>query len=374
MDKKSNMKKAMYEMFGVGGDGSEAASTAPAQVKSASVEVKSAPGAEKKSVDHAPVKTPEARPAASFLAPGTVFEGSFRAKGDIEIAGELKGDVTSEGSVLLRSNLQSNITAGSQLAAMQEQLPSTAPEGGEPTPAEPEPPAAEVPAYTELYPELYADDSLRGTVDVDNAVYLTFDDGPSARTDEILEILDKYGVKATFFVVGANEEGDLERMQKIVAAGHTLAIHSYSHDYKKIYASVEAYLEDFNQMFCQIYEATGVKPQIFRFPGGSVNSYNVGIHQQLIAEMTRRGFVYFDWNVANGDAVFSKIQPSSTLTANALKGVGTARRAIILMHDSSAKTTTVEALPAIIEGYLEAGYSFAALTPSTRSVTFSYLD
>ena len=196
-------------------------------------------------------------------------------------------------------------TAGSQLAAMQEQLPSTAPEGGEPTPAEPEPPAAEVPAYTELYPELYADDSLRGTVDVDNAVYLTFDDGPSARTDEILEILDKYGIKATFFVVGAN---------------------------------------------------------------------NVGIHQQLIAEMTRRGFVYFDWNVANGDAVFSKIQPSSTLTANALKGVGTARRAIILMHDSSAKTTTVEALPAIIEGYLEAGYSFAALTPSTRSVTFSYLD
>lgn len=175
-------------------------------------------------------------------------------------------------------------------------------------------------------------------------------------------------------MVGANEEGDLERMQKIVAAGHTLAIHSYSHDYKKIYASVEAYLEDFNQMFCQIYEATGVKPQIFRFPGGSVNSYNVGIHQQLIAEMTRRGFVYFDWNVANGDAVFSKIQPSSTLTANALKGVGTARRAIILMHDSSAKTTTVEALPAIIEGYLEAGYSFAALTPSTRSVTFSYLD
>ena len=196
-------------------------------------------------------------------------------------------------------------TAGSQLAAMQEQLSSTAPEGGEPTPVQPEPPAAEVPAYTELYPELYADDSLRGTVDVDNAVYLTFDDGPSARTDEILEILDKYGGKATFFVVGAN---------------------------------------------------------------------NVGIHQQLIAEMTRRGFIYFDWNVANGDAVFSKIQPSSTLTANALKGVGTARRAIILMHDSSAKTTTVEALPAIIEGYLEAGYSFAALTPSTRSVTFSYLD
>lgn len=104
MDKKSNMKKAMYEMFGVGGDGSEAASTAPAQVKSASVEVKSAPGAEKKSVDHAPVKTPEARPAASFLAPGTVFEGSFRAKGDIEIAGEINGDIRISGNTQMDAN------------------------------------------------------------------------------------------------------------------------------------------------------------------------------------------------------------------------------------------------------------------------------
>ena len=111
MDKKSNMKKAMYEMFGVGGDGSEAASTAPAQVKSASVEVKSAPGAEKKSVDHAPVKTPEARPAASFLAPGTVFEGSFRAKGDIEIAGEdskVTGNITAQ-SLLCAGEINGDI-------------------------------------------------------------------------------------------------------------------------------------------------------------------------------------------------------------------------------------------------------------------------
>ena len=107
MDKKSNMKKAMYEMFGVGGDGSEAASTAPAQVKSASVEVKSSQLLRRLRQEN------RLNPGASFLAPGTVFEGSFRAKGDIEIAGELKGDVTSEGSVLLRSNLQSNITAGS---------------------------------------------------------------------------------------------------------------------------------------------------------------------------------------------------------------------------------------------------------------------
>ena len=257
--------------------------------------------------------------------------------------------------------------AGSQLAAMQEQLPSTAPEGGEPTPVEPEPPAAEVPAYTELYPELYADDSLRGTVDVDNAVYLTFDDGPSARTDEILEILDKYGVKATFFVVGANEEGDLERMQKIVASGHTLAIHSYSHDYKKIYASVEAYLEDFNQMFCQIYEATGVKPQIFRFPGGSVNDFNAGVRRAIIEQMNETGYHYFDWNVSCGDGADHTADELVGYTIGEADGC---HSCCVLMHDSAAKDTTVEALPRIIQYFIDNGFEFDVLLSDTFGYHF----
>ena len=237
----------------------------------------------------------------------------------------------------------------------------------------PEMPQPEVPAYTELYPELYADPADYGSEDVEKSVYLTFDDGPSERTDEILKILDRYGIHATFFVIGQSKEENLQRMRNIAAAGHTLAIHSFSHDYQKIYSSVEAYLEDFNQMYCQIVEATGVKPQIFRFPGGSINSYNGKIYREIIAEMTRRGFVYFDWNIANGDAASSKLQPAKTLAENALKGAGSTRRSIILMHDSSVKTTTVEALPAIIEGYQKAGYTFAALTAETKPVAFGYL-
>ena len=93
-------------------------------------------------------------------------------------------------------------------------------------------------------------------------------------------------------------------------------------------------------MFCQIYEATGVKPQIFRFPGGSVSSYNVGIHQQLIAEMTRRGFVYFDWNVANGDAVCLAIE-----AAKVLAGKGISAR-VLDMH--TIKPLDVEAVTAAI--------------------------
>lgn len=265
----------------------------------------------------------------------------------------------------LREQLEAALLAAGEAAGAE---PSEPPAGTEP----PAVPGPEVPDYTELYPELYADTEGRGTEDTDNRAYLTFDDGPSPRTDEILKILDQYGVKATFFVVGASGEDDLQRMRDIVAAGHTLAIHSYSHNYQKIYASVEAYLEDFNQMYTQIVEATGVRPQIFRFPGGSINAYNGGIYQEIIAEMTRRGFVYFDWNAANGDAVSSEILPAATLAGNALKGVGSKRRAVILMHDSGSKTTTVEALPAIIEGYQKGGYTFAPLSAAVKPVTFGY--
>lgn len=230
---------------------------------------------------------------------------------------------------------------------------------------------AEQPAYTQLYPELYAPEVERGTEDIEKSVYLTFDDGPSERTDEILKILDEYGVKATFFVVGSKDEAGLARLRAITEAGHTLAIHSYTHDYLKIYDSVEAYLEDFNEMYCQIVEATGVAPRIFRFPGGSINGYNGNVYREIIAEMTRRGFVYFDWNAANGDAASTKLQSAEVLAENALKGT-TSRRAIVLMHDSTAKTTTVEALPAIIEGYRDAGFTFYPLTPETRSITFGY--
>ena len=234
-----------------------------------------------------------------------------------------------------------------------------------------EPTDAEVPAYTQLYPELYAPEVVRGTEDIEKSVYLTFDDGPSERTDEILKILDEYGVKATFFVVGSSDEAGLARLRAIVEAGHTLAIHSYTHDYLTIYSSVEAYLADFNEMYCQIVEATGVAPRIFRFPGGSINGYNGNVYREIIAEMTRRGFVFFDWNATNGDAASTKLQNAEVLAANALGGLNY-RRAIVLMHDSAPKTTTVAALPAIIEGYRDAGYSFHPLTAETRSITFGY--
>lgn len=242
--------------------------------------------------------------------------------------------------------------------------PAPAPEdGGRPGP--------ELPAYQALYPELYAQPHELNSVDKEKVCYLTFDDGPSARTPEVLGVLEQYGVKATFFVVGKDTEQSRQWMRDIVEAGHTIGVHSYTHDYRKIYDSVEAYLEDFDREYRLIEETAGVSPQIFRFPGGSINAYNGHIYQEIVSEMVRRGFVYFDWNRANGDAVRNS-PAASVLAKNALDKLGASSRVIVLMHDSRGHSNTVAALPAIIEGYQAAGYSLEALTPEVRPIVYAY--
>lgn len=224
------------------------------------------------------------------------------------------------------------------------------------------------PAYTALYPELYATSSRRETQAPEKTVYLTFDDGPSARTAEVLDILKEHDIKATFFVTGQTGELAQELMKRIVAEGHTIGVHTYTHNYREIYASVEAYLADFDRIYNWVYEVTGVYPQIFRFPGGTVNSYNGEIYRELVAEMDRRGFVHYDWNAMCGDADGKSHTPAE-LAKNSLAMVGAAR-AIVLMHDSAVRQTTVACLPAVIAGYRNAGYAFAPLTPEVKAITF----
>ena len=160
-------------------------------------------------------------------------------------------------------------------------------------------------------------------------------------------------------------------MKQIVDEGHAIGVHSYTHSYRKIYDSVEAYLDDFAQEYHIIEDATGQAPQIFRFPGGSINAYNGQIYQEIVSEMTRRGFVYFDWNRANGDAVRKSPSPA-VLAQNALDKLGGASRVILLMHDSKSHANTVAALPAIIEGYQNAGYTLEALAPEVRPIVYAY--
>ena len=128
-------------------------------------------------------------------------------------------------------------------------------------------------------------------------IYLTFDDGPSVHTKELLDVLKKYGVKATFFVVDTE---CVDLVSRIVEEGHSVGIHTISHDYREIYASEEAFFADLLGMQQIIYEKTGVMTYLMRFPGGSSNTvskFNEGIMTRLTQAVEDAGFYYFDWNV-----------------------------------------------------------------------------
>jgi len=236
---------------------------------------------------------------------------------------------------------------------------------------EQEPDKAEAPIYTSLYPDFYAPQEYGAIHKKENMIYLTFDDGPTARTEEILDILAQKQVKATFFVVHHDDEGTAERMKRIVDEGHTIGMHSYSHDYGIIYDSVESFIHDMYKIFTEIQQNTGYTPTLFRFPGGSINAYNASLYQEMISEMIRRGFVPFDWNLSAQDAI-TPLPETQELVGNALKGINNVSRGVLLMHDSLDKYTTVEALSVIIDKLKERGFELDRLTPEDLPVIYRY--
>lgn len=182
-------------------------------------------------------------------------------------------------------------------------------------------------------------------------VYLTFDDGPSIYTNDILDILDSYNVKATFFVVGKEETNAEEALQRIVDEGHTLGMHSYSHKYKELYESMDSFTQDFARIRDYIYQATGEESVCYRFPGGSSNTVSEIDMHDFIDYLDSQGVEYYDWNVSSGDGGSMKLS-TDTLLENCTKDIDTRDTSIILLHDSAEKPTTVEALPDIIENIL----------------------
>lgn len=189
--------------------------------------------------------------------------------------------------------------------------------------------------------------------------YLTIDDGPSNLTEPVLDILDEYGIKATFFVTGAMPEYSY-MIKEAYDRGHTIGLHTYSHDYASIYSSVDAYFTDLDAIGQVVKNEIGYVPCFIRFPGGSSNTvsakYTSGIMTTLVSEVNARGYQYYDWNASTGDG--------AVRTWAELVGLGTSyneNNLIILAHDSASKQTTVDALPAIIEHYQYLGYEFKAI-------------
>lgn len=194
-----------------------------------------------------------------------------------------------------------------------------------------------------------------------NIVYLTFDDGPSANTKDILKILKKENVKATFFVT-AQTADYAEYMKQAIEEGHSIGLHSYTHDYEDIYRSEENYFKDLEKVSDFVKDATGYESKLLRFPGGSSNTisamYNQGIMSRLTKEVEERGYTYFDWNITSSDATGWGIPANDIVKSSCTDQGG---NLVILLHDTQGKETTVEALPKIIKYYKDRGYTFKAL-------------
>ena len=181
-------------------------------------------------------------------------------------------------------------------------------------------------------------------------VYLTFDDGPSIYTKDILDVLKRYNVKATFFVTGMNSQQYGDYYQEILDNGHSLGIHTYSHVYNDVYNSLDSFVEDFNKMRNLIYQQTGEEITLYRFPGGSGNNVvSASVREEILAWLEEEGIQYYDWNVSSGDAEKQATSPQK-IAQNCIEGVKNCNTAIVLLHDAGGKKSTIEALPLIIEG------------------------
>lgn len=199
-------------------------------------------------------------------------------------------------------------------------------------------------------------DEIKESVDMSDKkkVYLTFDDGPSIYTSQILDICQKYNIKVTFFVVGKTGTENEELYRRIVQDGHSIGMHSFSHKYKEIYATKENFENDVDSLKEYIQNVTGVETDLYRFPGGSSNSVSKVPIEELITCLNERGIKYFDWNVSCLDAS-GKEYSARQIADNVLNHIDEYKSSIVLMHDSGDKIHTVEALPIIIETLLNRG-------------------
>ena len=203
-------------------------------------------------------------------------------------------------------------------------------------------------------------------------VYLTFDDGPGQYTEELLDLLAKYEVKATFFVTGVySKYTDL--IAREAQEGHSVGVHSYTHNYNKIYASTDAFWSDFTTMQKVIAAQTGSETKLMRFPGGgsnTVSKFNPGIMTTLTKQAEEKGLYYFDWNVASGDA--GGTTESAVVLKNCKTGITQHEQSVILCHD--VKKFTVDAMEPFIRWALQQGYTFMPLTEKSPTVHHNVLN
>lgn len=203
---------------------------------------------------------------------------------------------------------------------------------------------------------------------IDKVVYLTFDDGPSKLTDEVLRILAEERVTATFFVLGEQAERSPEVIRRIAEAGHALGNHTYNHEYDELYESFPRFWEQIKRTEEILREITGERPAMVRAPGGTYGHFD-GTYFNLLK---LGGYKVFDWNVDSGDSKRRNV-PASEILSN-IKSAKLRQEMIVLLHDGTGHEASVKALPDIIRFYKKHGYTFRTLSPEQEPVQFSLAD
>lgn len=301
--------------------------------------------------------------AAAVLLGATVLRRPGEAQGaESSLAAQTSAgpDQSAEGEVSAPGREESS-----------EEAAEESPEEPAARPADGGVPASPLAPEGDPYPALYVQSAEKTDDNTQKIVYLTFDDGPSENTDRILEILKQFDVKATFFVTAqyGTVEERAERCRSILGEGHTIGLHTYSHNYEKIYASVDSYLEDMNRINEEVYAATGYRASLIRFPGGSSNHYNQSVCRELTQEVERRGYTYHDWAVSCGDAEGKNLSASQVMRDTADE-CEKRSKSVVLFHDTPSQDTTVEALAGLIQELREKGYEFRALDNTIRPFQF----
>ncbi|MFD6211243.1 MULTISPECIES: polysaccharide deacetylase family protein [unclassified Peribacillus] len=205
--------------------------------------------------------------------------------------------------------------------------------------------------------------------------YLTFDDGPSLNTMDILDILDRYHVKATFFVKGNEEPYAKEYYQEMISRGHVIALHSYTHDYSIVYRSTESFFQDLNRLETMLQKEFGIKSRIVRLPGGSNNhlrhqAATKPIINGILQQLSEKGYIYFDWTIDSTDGISPSISEQQIINS-VQKGTKDQKHVNILLHDINSMKNTVKALPDIIEYLKKEGYYFDTIDETTPKIQFN---
>lgn len=226
-------------------------------------------------------------------------------------------------------------------------------------------------AYDKVVTGIDSGDNMAKEGDA-HKVYLTFDGGPDENTDKILDVLDKYGVKATFFVVGDDSKDMQEVYKRIVKDGHTLGMHSFSNKYSIIYASTEAFEQDFDKISSYLKDVTGVNSLYYRFPGGSSNEISNVNMAEFVRILNEKGITYFDWNVSAGDT--SSDYTVDDVVTNVTEGVKRYKTSVVLLHDGDDKSTTVEALESLIQKLQQMKAEILPIDENTKVIQYIKAD